>query len=194
MRFFRKKHDVRVVVGKDLHVYLLINSEDVEKSTVVSPSGSRFMGNRVVRISEKPKENCFCGVYKIEITSNGKTKSFDHTLRGPDLKVGGVVPLWSRYEGISAFYVLSEVRYDLENHGDLPLFFMEKDFKLPTGYITIPEFLILPNEIKKITAYAYGCDRVAMKQTEEYEKDLRKIGKKLEEMGRARFGLATSAL
>lgn len=194
MRFFRKKHGVKVVVDKDLHVYLFINSEDVEKSTVVSPSGSKFKGNRVVRISEKPKENCFCGVYRIEITSNGKTKSFNHTLRGPDLKVRDVVPLWSRYEGISAFYVLSEAKYDLENHGDMPFFFMEKDFKLPTGYVTVPEFLILPNEIKKITFYTYGCDRVAMKQTEEYEEVLRRIGRKLEEMGRARFGLATSAL
>ncbi len=194
MRLFRKKHDLNLCVGKDLQVYLMLGSEVVEKSVVISPTGKRFEGSRIVKICTEPKENCPCGTYTIEVTVNGKTEKFSHALKGYYLNTIEVIPSWNRYEGISAFYVLSKVKYTIENNGDMPFFFTGKDFRLPTGYVTLPDFFVLPKEVKRITCYVHDCDRVAMVETEDYEEALKDIGRKIEGMGRARFGLATSAL
>ena len=194
MSIFRKKQEVTLVVGKDLHVYLIINGDAIDKSSVTTPSGARFEGNRIVRITEESKTNLASGEYRFEVVINGKEQSFTRVFEGPVIRVRDLVPMWNRYEGISAFYVLSEVKYEMENHGDMPFFFLGKSFKLPTGRIDVPEFFVLPKEGKKITCSASECDRIAMKETEDYEETLKRVGRMLEEMGRARLGLATSAL
>jgi len=149
MSLFKKSYDVRVIVDTGLNTYIVIDSEKVDRVSVLSPSGERFEGGKTVKICKKPKENCPSGTYKIKTEKNGKENNFDLLLKGPEIKVKGIVPQWNRYQGISAFYVLTGVEYTLENHGDLPLFLRCNEFSLPTGKLQTPEFLILPGEAKK---------------------------------------------
>ena len=180
MSFFKKSFDVRVAVDTELNTYLVIDSEKVDRVSVLAPNGDMFEGNRSVKICKKPKENCPSGTYKIKTVKNGKENNFDLLLKGPDIKVTNIVPQWNRYQGISAFYVLTGVEYSIENHGDLPLFLRDKEFSLPTGKLQTPEFLILPGEAKKMKCTSQSCDRAALKETEEYEEEIRAIAQKIE--------------
>lgn len=66
MSLFKKSYDVRVIVDTGLNTYIVIDSEKVDRVSVLSPSGERFEGGKTVKICKRPKENCPSGTYKIK--------------------------------------------------------------------------------------------------------------------------------
>ena len=195
-----KNHGIKWSIFVDEHFYtclkIEINNHKNGQITLTSPSG-KICGeykNGHVKIVDEPKKNAESGKYVLEIKNEKKIKKFNILLNGPSTKIEEIIPRWGRYESISAFFIFRGVRYILTNYGDLPIFFKSKSYDLPSGKLIIPEFFLLNKERKKIFCKSENCERIIIKNKRNYEKRLNSIAEKIEEMGRARFGLATSAL
>ena len=188
----------KVLVDENFYTYVKIETNKQKNSqiTLTSPSGKTYKKGKTgcIKIVNGAKENAETGKYVGEIKNGKKVKRFDILLNGPLTKVEEMAPVWSRYDGISAFFILRGAEYTLINSGDLPVFFKSKNYKLPSGKLVIPEFFLLTREKKKLSCKSENCERTIMKDKHIYEKRLKEITEKIEEMGRARFGLAPSAL
>ena len=192
------KIEWKVLVDENFYTCVKIETNNKKNSqiTLTSPSGKVYGKgkNGCIKIVNGAKENAETGKYVGEIKNGKKVKRFDMLLNGPLTKVEKMAPMWSRYEDISAFFVFRGAKYTLINYGDLPVFFKSKNCKLPSGKLVIPEFFLLTREKKKLFCKSENCERIIIKDKHIYEKRLKEIAEKIEEMGRARFGLAPSAL
>ena len=177
MKRFVKKYSI--VVDKTFQVHMIFEAEGAVR--VVFPSGRVVEGQGDVILSKKARENGLEGVYRAEFNGGRIKHHFEAELRGPEIGVRGIHPLWSRYKNISAFYLFGGVECVISNTGDLPAFYPDSSFAMPSGRLDIPEFCILPDQEKKVRWKSRDCEKMAIAQMPEFEETARMILKSMED-------------